>query len=89
MLPCGQKYAQEGEMRKLVQDDLRIYIIRQLVGNDPFRCAFQKRGDGTLRDMHCVVRSPDSDSHWHYLLAVWDLEIESDRQIPEIGRAHV
>lgn len=62
--------------------DLRIYLIRELVANERFKCTFRKRGDGSLRTMTCCVRGPKKDNHEKHLLAVWDVEKNADRQIP-------
>jgi hypothetical protein len=62
--------------------DPRIYLIRQLVGREPFQCTFIKRGDGSVRHMRCITRSPESDDNYRELLAVYDLEVGGDRRVP-------
>ena len=62
--------------------DKRIYLIRQLVGDEQAECQFYKRGDGSLRHMLFRLRSPQSDREDLELLAVVDTEIQEDRQIP-------
>ena len=62
--------------------DPRIYLIRQLVAEERFKCTFRKRGDGSLRTMTCCVRGSKKDNHEKHLLAVWDVEKNADRQIP-------
>jgi len=59
-----------------------IYLIRSLVEQDSMQCSFIKRTDGSLREMHCYLRSPESDRPDLGLIAVWDRVKQADRMIP-------